>query len=78
MPFIPDDRDIESLFSIKCDEDLLISKISLFVGKKHIRNSARRIMGRMMFDGSFLVNYSLYGVKQKKTFSNLARYRLII
>lgn len=35
-------------------------------------------MGRMMFDGSFLVNYSLYGVKQKKTFSNLARYRLII
>lgn len=31
-----------------------------------------------MFDDTFLVNYSLYGFKQKKSFSNLACYRLII
>lgn len=34
-------------------------------------------MGRM-FDDTFLANYSLYGFKQKKSFTNLACYRLII
>lgn len=31
-----------------------------------------------MFDDTFLANYSLYGFKQKKSFTNLACYRLII
>uniref|UniRef100_A0A2S2NGP7 DUF4806 domain-containing protein n=1 Tax=Schizaphis graminum TaxID=13262 RepID=A0A2S2NGP7_SCHGA len=90
--FITNDVDIESLFPIKNHDDLivldskindttlrksLVSKISLFVGRKDIRNSVRRIMARM-FDDTFLVNYSLYGFKQKQSFSNLACYRLII
>ncbi|KAF0749058.1 DUF4806 domain-containing protein, partial [Aphis craccivora] len=85
---LSDDVDIEALFPIKTSDDLLVldnkiqdkdlrkslvSKISLFVGKKDIRNSVRIIMARM-FDDTFLVNYSLYGFKQKKSFSNLLCY----
>lgn len=30
-----------------------------------------------MFDDAFLVNYSLYGFKQKQSFANLPCYNLI-
>lgn len=54
-----------------------MDKIALLVGNKDLGNSVRRITMRM-FDDQFLSNYSLYGFKKKKAFTNLLSYRLII
>lgn len=55
----------------------MICKISLLIGNKDLGNSVRRIMSRM-FDDKFLTNYSMFGFKKKKSFSNLLCCRLII
>lgn len=54
-----------------------MSKLSLLVGNKDIGDSVRRLVSGMFTD-DILTFYSLQGKKQKKNFSKLPAYQLII
>lgn len=56
---------------------LQVTKLSVLIENNDLGNSVRRVVGRM-FNDNILSYYSLFGFKQKLSFSSLLSYRVII
>jgi len=55
---------------------LQVIKLLVLIGNNDSGNSVRRVVGRMFNDN--ILSYSLFGFKQKLSFSSLLSYRVII
>eukprot|EP00102_Acyrthosiphon_pisum_P023081 XP_016660291.1 PREDICTED: uncharacterized protein LOC107883888 [Acyrthosiphon pisum] len=55
----------------------MVTKLSVLINNNDLGNSVRRVVGRM-FNDNILSYYSLFGFKQKLSFSSLLSYRVII